>query len=476
MVESNDQGRSAPSINPNKPPEDSPLEIDGPGAFPGIYHETDRDRWWWQHQDGHWRSLPRIYLSWKMAEWHNKQVSNGKAINLGHSSRNKWVVEQIHALRECRGIDLAIPLHHCPEGISVVGSGSVALNTSRVKVLAAKDGDCSNLQALLGAMFPGDRELFYIYDCLKVLYEAWLEKKLVLIPPLMFGGLRGIGKSFLFKCLVARLGGFSSVVDIQRRVLGLSAFSGEWENSNIFYSSDLPRIRGVSANRVQDFLREQATELGVDIHPKGKTPYRAERTKLVVIEFNPGEEGDWVIPFMSHDGRDKVSLIAGLTEQRDYKQKYEAGGINIHRASYQDQLIRELPAFAYHLANYHHIPAERFGERFHPEPYQSPELLDLGRSQSQAGTLLEGLRAMKKNFDGLATGIPYTLKEELSALSLIGEDENAEKYLARAFGYRISTYAIGRFMTQLAREDNSPVTLIRLKDGTARYKIHWDKL
>ena len=342
-------------------------------------------------------------------------------------------------------IHFAGPLAGHKRGIHRSG-GSKLLATDSPQIIKPRQGEWTTLKAVVEGLLGNDPEA----DNLQVdIFFAWLKiarESLTLGrrrpgQALALAGAVGCGKSLLLDIIEAALGGrranpypfFSGKTSFNADLAGAELLAVDDEAG----STDIRARKNLAAN-----IKSNLFSGAVRIEGKGKTAFTLSPTWRMVIALNDEPEALLVLPPITEDLADKVTMLhchrrqlpmpAHTIEERD---------------AFFSTLMAELPLMLHWLESWH-IPSDITEERCGVMAYHHPSIIGTLHELSAEGALIQMIDTaaeaggIQLPWQGTAAQLKGLLIEcqttSRDAQSLLGKWQAATgTYLSRLEGHRV---------------------------------------
>lgn len=435
-------------------PNTSTAKAQGSPTAPLIYY--CHGHYWKRSSDGRWYKRGRndIKLLLK-SQGHLSQITN-KPISP--------VDQQILRIQEDCSVQYAGPLAGYKDGIHWAGSDRI-LVTSSPKIITPVDGAWPTLEKLFDQLLidPNGRtrnemQLISFLNWLHLSYKYHFESistgQLINMPSqvLAFAGPAGCGKSLTQRIITELLGG--RCAKPYQFMTGDTAFNGDLFKAEHLTIEDESPSTDMRARRILgNWIKQIATGEEHRLHCKGVDAVMLNPFWRLTISLNEEPENLKVLPPLDESTKDKISIFRAYSPLEPFPT-----GTQDARQNYWQQLMAELPAFAYFLYHDWEIPDWSKDTRYGVVHYHNPELLDLIEKQKPETRLL-------KSVDKLMFSLG------VSSWSGTSSDLKAA-LVKRSMGAGVpSTKGIGRLLGNLSRQQPHRVILMGYKGGQANWQI-----
>lgn len=338
-------------------------------------------------------------------------------------------------------------------------NGCQVLATSSPKIPISKPGQWGTIKAVITGLLEDDEagqvQVRTFLAWLKVARESLTAGRYRPGQVLALAGPRGCGKSLLIDIIDHALGGrranpypyFSGRTGFNADLAGAELLAVDDEAG----SSDIRARKNLAAN-----IKACLFAGSVRIEAKGKNAFSFRPCWRMVMALNDEPENLLVLPVMSEDISDKITLL------RCHKRPLPMPAFTMdERARFFAQLVEEIPAMLAALERVE-IPEDLQEERCGVKAYHHPAILGSLHQLSPEGQLIQLIdsAAAAGHLVLPWTGTSANLKAALTTTSIVARD--AEKLLG---GWHAATGAL------LARLEGDRVQRLPMLDGILRWRV-----
>lgn len=331
---------------------------------------SEKNRYYWRVQNETWVPLWKDDLA-------NHLAAAGLFDDAQDAGESKAILNQfIRRVQEEHEIDWAGPLAGYFSGPKTL-NGLRCLITRGVKMIEPKKGECSYLLDILQQLLP-DGQHHYILARAKLFIESIRRQEgFRFSQAIVIVGERQCGKSLLANRILTPLIG-------DRQASATCYFNGDRFNDDLgcaehWVVDDAGESKGFDRRVVSDGYKRAVAEAKVRIERKHIRAINVEIPRMVTVLSNSGTKNINLVPDLSEDNEDKVTLLY-------------AGKVNLSTepgAETNAKIAEQLPALAWYIEHEYKIPAEiRSNDRFGIKAYHHPHVLEMIKQTSTAEHLL----------------------------------------------------------------------------------------
>jgi hypothetical protein len=266
-------------------------------------------------------------------------------------------------------------------------SGVRFLVTDSPRIIAPVEGDWDTIRGLLHGLVGqepeyGKRQYETLMGWIKIGYEALASGKRQSGQALAMAGVVNCGKSLLQLLITEILGGRSAKP--YRYMAGGTDF-----NSDLFAAEHLMLEDEETSTDIRSRLKLKARIKEITVnqtqscHAKGREAVTLSPFWRLTISLNDEDENLMVLPPMSDDLADKITLLRCSVPQAPFP----TGTLELKEA-YWARLTSELPAFIHYLTTWT-VPPELSNQRYGIRHFHHPDLLSALAALAPETKLLE---------------------------------------------------------------------------------------
>ena len=341
-----------------------------------AYYDCGHKDYWVPDLDGGWI---------KVSETSFKRVlrSRGLSTRTAEGANVSPVEKALIDVQRTSAVIYAGPLAGYPAGI-VKLYGNRILVTSGPSLIKPQPGAFPRLTKLLDNLFldPVKDQRDYVLGWLKVALESLRDSR-IRRPgqALAIAGPRDCGKS-LFQSLITKLLG-GRAAKAYRYMSDRTEFNGELVGAEHLIIDDDIASRDIRARRSFGArLKEITVNPVLSCHAKYQQAISVQLFWRLTVTLNDDPEELMILPPMDRSLIDKIMLLRANKHEMPMPTY-----TNEEREEFWCTLVKELPAFAWHLEHWN-IPEELRSERFGVMHYHHPDLLEVLTAMSPETELL----------------------------------------------------------------------------------------
>lgn len=353
------------ATKPHTSPGTNPANGDGipkPLAPPKdvlAYYDSGKKTYWARNVAMEWQELTQANLKLLLR-------ANGFSTERLADNGLNYADDKLLKISQENGVHFAGPVAGFAPGLFEV-SGSRVLVTRGPRMIAPKKGSWKTLGNLLAQLLGSQRKYF-------AAWIKWALRSLQAGPPWNPGQLLGIagppgcGKSLLQQLVTLMLGGRAAKP--YRYMIGETQFNSELFGAEHLMIEDEPSSNDLRTRRhFGAQIKNMTVNKEQSFHGKGRNALTLQPFLRLSITLNDEAESLMVLPPLDADLRDKIILLRANPVTFPFPSKQFP--TNQH---YWAQLVSELPAWHYYLANWE-IPEDMQDQRFGVVGFQNEDLL-----------------------------------------------------------------------------------------------------